>query len=66
MSGRGRGGRGGRGGGANKSFSREQLNSMGVTSSDVLPVPVTQPPPLYPVLNRKPVALTVRFVTYFF
>lgn len=58
MSGRGRGGRGGRGG-VTKTFSKEQLSSMGATGSDMVPGPVTQPPPLFPPMNRKPVAITV-------
>lgn len=56
MAGRGRG-RGGRGG--TSSFSREQLNSMGFSASEALPTVVTQPPPLYPPLERKPVHLIV-------
>ncbi|KAJ8967391.1 hypothetical protein NQ314_002897 [Rhamnusium bicolor] len=56
MSGRGRGGRGGRGGTA-KSFNKEQLNAMGVTGNEVLPGPVSQPPALYPMLERRPVPL---------
>ncbi|KAJ8925497.1 hypothetical protein NQ315_009335 [Exocentrus adspersus] len=55
MSGRGRGGRG-RGGSA-KSFNKEQLTALGVGAKELLPGPVTQPPPLYPLLNRKPVPL---------
>nr|CAH7760176.1 unnamed protein product [Callosobruchus chinensis] len=55
MSGRGRGrGRGG----ATRTFNREQLSQMGVTSNETLPGPVTQPPPLYPLMDRKPVPLT--------
>ncbi|XP_044263740.1 DNA-directed RNA polymerase III subunit RPC7-like [Tribolium madens] len=54
----GRGGRGGRGrGGISKSFNREQLNAMGIVGNEVLPGPVTQPPPLYPLLDRHPVPL---------
>ncbi|XP_018578560.1 DNA-directed RNA polymerase III subunit RPC7-like [Anoplophora glabripennis] len=56
MSGRGRGGRGGRGGNT-KSFNREQLNALGVGGNEVLPGPVTQPPPLYPLLDRRPVPI---------
>ncbi|CAH1117363.1 unnamed protein product [Phaedon cochleariae] len=56
MSSRGRGGRGG--GTVNKSFNREQLNSLGISANEVLPGPVTQPPPLYPQLERRPVPLT--------
>lgn len=55
MGGRGRG----RGRGASSSFSREQLNSMGFSASETLPSVVTQPPPLYPPLERKAVPLTV-------
>lgn len=58
MSGRGRG-RGGRGGGVNKSFNNEQLTALGVGGGEVVPGPVTQPPPLYPPLERKPVPLVV-------
>lgn len=58
MSGRGRGGRGGRGG-ATRTFNREQLNAMGVTGNEVLPGPVTQPPPLYPLLDKRPVPINV-------
>lgn len=58
MSGRGRGGRGGRGG-VTKSFNREQLNALGVGSNEALPGPVTQPPPLYPLLDRRPVPINV-------
>nr|CAI5817191.1 unnamed protein product [Callosobruchus analis]CAI5820010.1 unnamed protein product [Callosobruchus analis] len=55
MSGRGRGrGRGG----ATRTFNREQLSQMGVSSNETLPGPVTQPPPLYPLMDRKPVPLT--------
>ncbi|XP_071053814.1 DNA-directed RNA polymerase III subunit RPC7-like [Onthophagus taurus] len=53
MAGRGRG-RGGRGGNS-KSFSRDQLASIGAGTNDLIPGPVTQPPPLYPPLNRQPV-----------
>ncbi|CAH1975916.1 unnamed protein product [Acanthoscelides obtectus] len=56
MAGRGRG-RGGRGG-ATRTFNREQLSQMGITSNETLPGPVTQPPPLYPLMDRKPVPLT--------
>ncbi|GJQ78258.1 hypothetical protein Trydic_g22101 [Trypoxylus dichotomus] len=31
---------------------------MGATGSDMLPGPVTQPPPLFPSMNRKPIAIT--------
>lgn len=55
---RGRGGRGGRGGAANKSFTRDQLNDLGVGNKDALPSLVTQPPSLYPPLERKPVPFT--------
>lgn len=55
MGGRGRG----RGRGSSSSFSREQLSSMGFNASEALPTVVTQPPPLYPPLERKPVPLTV-------
>lgn len=58
MSGRGRG-RGARGGGANKSFNKEQLSALGVGGGDVVPGSVTQPPPVYPPLERKPVPLLV-------
>lgn len=58
MSGRGRGGRGG-GRGAKQTFTKEQLNTLGITNNEVLPGPVTHPPPLYPLLNRKPVPFTV-------
>jgi len=55
---RGRGGaRGGRGG-AIKSFNRDQLSAMGVLSNETLPTLVTQPPPLYPLMERHPVPLT--------
>lgn len=57
MSGRGRG-RGGRGG-VNKSFNKEQLSALGVGGGELTPGPVTQPPPLYPPLERKPVPLVV-------
>lgn len=54
---RGRGGgRGGRGG-ATKSFNREQLNAMGVSSNETLPTLVTQPPALFPLMERHPVPL---------
>ncbi|XP_057651540.1 DNA-directed RNA polymerase III subunit RPC7-like [Diorhabda carinulata] len=56
MSGRGRGGRGR--GGVSKTFNREQLTSLGVGSKDLIPGPVLQPPPLYPILERRPVPLT--------
>lgn len=52
-----RGGRGGRGGSSN-SYSREQLSSLGVSNNEAVPGPVLQPPPLYPMLERKPVSLT--------
>lgn len=58
MSARGRGGRGGRGG-SSRTFNKEQLSSLGISGSDVIPGPVTQPPPLYPPLDRKPVPLAV-------
>lgn len=58
MSGRGRGRGGGRGG-ANKSFNKEQLSALGVGATEVAPGPVTQPPALYPPLERKPVLLVV-------
>lgn len=62
MSGRGRGrGRGG----SKQQFTKEQLNTLGISKNDVLPGPVTQPPPLYPLLNRKPVPLTVRTIAIF-
>lgn len=64
MSGRGRGGRGGRGG-ASKSFNREQLSSMGLAPNENLPGPVTQPPPLYPILDHRPVPLQVKQTTFF-
>lgn len=57
MSSRGRG-RGGRGG-ANKSFNKEQLNVLGVSGPEITPGPVTQPPAIYPPLERKPVPLAV-------
>lgn len=57
MSGRGRGGRGARGG-SSKTFSKEQLNAMGAGNNEV-PSIVTQPPPLYPILDRKPLPLNV-------
>lgn len=53
----------GRGRGAKQSFSKEQLSNLGITNNEVLPGPVTQPPPLYPLLDRKPVPLTVRKVS---
>lgn len=59
MSGRGRG-RGGRGGAGGTSLNREQLNSIGVLPGENLPGPITEPPPLYPPLNRKPLPLRVR------
>jgi len=52
MGGRGRGGRGG-----GTSLNREQLSSMGIVPGENLPGPITEPPPLYPLLNRKPVPL---------
>lgn len=52
-----RGGRGGRGGSAT-SYSREQLTSLGVSNNEAVPGPVLQPPPLYPMLERKPVSLS--------
>ncbi|XP_065169061.1 DNA-directed RNA polymerase III subunit RPC7 [Atheta coriaria] len=59
-----RGGRGGgRGRGTNKSFSREQLSSLGVGNNEVLPGPVTQPPPLFPVLDHKPIGLNITIET---
>ncbi|KAF5275069.1 hypothetical protein FQA39_LY07006 [Lamprigera yunnana] len=54
MSGRGRG-RGGMGGGV--SFNHEQLSAIGITPGENMPVPIAEPPPLYPILNRKPVPL---------
>lgn len=51
------GGRGGRGG-MNRSFNREQLAAMGVANNEMLPTLVTQPPPLFPLLERHPVPLT--------
>lgn len=57
MSGRGRG-RGGRGG-SSKGFNKEQLTALGVGGGEVVPGPVTQPPALYPPLERKPVPLVV-------
>lgn len=57
MSGRGRGrGRGG----SNKSFTKEQLSSLGGGASDIIPGPVTQPPPVYPFLERKPLPILVK------
>lgn len=63
MAGRGRG-RGGRGGGM--SMNREQLSAIGVGVGEALPGPITEPPPLFPLLNRKPVPLTVsnRYLIY--
>lgn len=57
MSGRGRGGRGGRGG-SSKTFTKEQLNALGAGTNEI-PSIVTQPPPLYPLLDRRPIPLTV-------
>lgn len=57
MSGRGRGGRGG--GYGKQTFTKEQLSTLGITNNEVLPGPVTHPPQLYPMLNRKPVPFTV-------
>lgn len=57
MGGRGRG----RGRGALSSFSREQLDYMGAAGNNAEQIrPVTQPPPLYPLLDSKPVPLNVR------
>lgn len=61
MSGRGRGGRGGGRGGVAKSLNREQLNSLGVTSNELIPGPVTQPPPIYPFIGKHPVSLVVKY-----
>lgn len=58
---RGRGGRGG----LSKSFNKEQLAAMGAASAtEILPGPVTQPPPLYPLLDRKPVPLVVNIPNF--
>lgn len=57
MSGRGRGGRGGRGG-STKAFTKEQLNALGASNNEV-PSIVTQPPPVYPLLDKRPLPLTV-------
>ncbi|XP_076266989.1 RNA polymerase III subunit G [Rhynchophorus ferrugineus] len=54
---RGRGGRGGRGG-SNKTFTRDQLNDLGIGAKDAIPAMVTQPPPLYPLMDRKPLPFT--------
>ncbi|KAK9886660.1 hypothetical protein WA026_017580 [Henosepilachna vigintioctopunctata] len=54
MGGRGRGrGRGGE----NRSFNREQLNALGVTGNEPIPNQVIEPPPLYRMLERRPVPL---------
>ncbi|KAL3288309.1 hypothetical protein HHI36_002757 [Cryptolaemus montrouzieri] len=54
MGGRGRGrGRGGE----NRSFNREQLNVLGVTGNEPIPTQLIEPPPLYRMLERKPVPL---------
>lgn len=42
----------------NRSFNREQLAAMGVANNEMLPTLVTQPPPLFPLLERHPVPLT--------
>ncbi|XP_050296255.1 DNA-directed RNA polymerase III subunit RPC7-like [Anthonomus grandis grandis] len=56
---RGRGGgRGGGRGAMNKSFNREQLNAMGIANNEMLPTLVTQPPPLFPLMERHPIPLT--------
>lgn len=57
MSGRGRGGRGGRGG-STRSFTKDQLNAIGAVPNDT-PSLVTQPPSLYPLLDKRPIPLTV-------
>lgn len=59
MSARGRGGRGGRGG-QTKSFTKEQLNALGAATNEV-PGLVTQPPALYPVIDKRPIPVTVSF-----
>lgn len=61
MSARGRGGRGGRGG-QTKSFTKDQLNAIGASTNEV-PSLVTQPPPLYPILDKRPIPLTVSVFT---
>ncbi|CAH0551968.1 unnamed protein product [Brassicogethes aeneus] len=56
---RGRGARGGGRGGVTKSFNREQLNALGVGGNDMLPGLVTQPPPLFPLLDKRPVPIHI-------
>lgn len=51
-----RGGRGGGRGGFTK--TNPQFASLGVNSAEGAPMLVTQPPPLYPLLARRPVPLT--------
>ncbi|XP_066258878.1 DNA-directed RNA polymerase III subunit RPC7-like isoform X1 [Euwallacea similis] len=54
-----RGGGRGRGGGAMmRPFKGEQLTATGVANNEMLPTLVTQPPPLFPLLERYPVPLT--------
>lgn len=62
MSGRGRGGRGGRGG-TTKSFTKEQLTTLCAGTTET-PSLVTQPPPLYPILDKRPLPLTVSIITF--
>lgn len=52
MAGRGRGK-------ATGSLTQEQLQSMGVTRNEMQAVSSAAPPPLYPILQSKPVPLEV-------
>ncbi|CAH1133602.1 unnamed protein product [Ceutorhynchus assimilis] len=53
--GRGRGARGGRGG-LTRTFNREQLTAMGIIN-EAAPTLVTQPPPLFPLLEHRPLPI---------
>lgn len=62
--GRGRGG-GGRGGGSagrggfSRSLNHDQLTALGVNPAELTLGPVSQPPPLFPMLERRPMPLEV-------
>ncbi|XP_025830802.1 DNA-directed RNA polymerase III subunit RPC7-like [Agrilus planipennis] len=48
----------GRGRGGKTSLTKEQLSVIGVTAGESLPVPITEPPVLFPPINRKPIPLS--------
>ncbi|KAH1000818.1 hypothetical protein HUJ04_013103 [Dendroctonus ponderosae] len=50
-------GRGGGRGGLSRSFNKEQLSALGVANNE-MPILVTQPPSVYPLMERRPVPLT--------